>query len=174
MAPPIIVDDLEVKRGGWTSIELSGNQYSPLQIPEAASESLGSLVSSVLTFLYTTVCIETEDNTNGNGHEAFLMFLYNNYPPPPLKSNMGHCTEVGRAFLIHFQKIFLNKVLLMMKIAKKLNFISEWLHLVVKVSKSAKKCSKKIQFGVISGFSKIKFALANLIHINSYIVKKEM
>ena len=89
MAPPIIVDDLEVKRGGWTSIELSGNQYSPLQIPEAASESLGSLVSSVLTILYTTVCIETEDNTNGNGHEAFLMFLYNNYPPP-LKSNMGH------------------------------------------------------------------------------------
>ena len=46
----IIVDDLEVKRGGLTSIELSGNQYSPDQIAEAASESL----SGFLTILYTT------------------------------------------------------------------------------------------------------------------------
>jgi hypothetical protein len=29
-------------------------------------------------------------------------------------------TEVGRAFLIHFQKIFLNKVFLMLKIAREL------------------------------------------------------
>ena len=46
----IIVDDLEVKRGGLTSIELSGNQYSPDQRAEAASESL----SRFLTILYTT------------------------------------------------------------------------------------------------------------------------
>ena len=88
LAPPIIVDDLEVKRGGWTSIELSGNQYSPLQIPEAASESLGSLVSSVLTILYTTVCIETEGNTNSmdmkplQSHWTYFMIFcpkYNTY-----------------------------------------------------------------------------------------------
>ena len=32
------------------------------------------------------------------------------------------CTEVGRAFLIHFQKVFLKKVFLMIKIARELKF----------------------------------------------------
>jgi hypothetical protein len=30
------------------------------------------------------------------------------------------CTEVGRAFLIHFQKLVLNKVFLMIKITREL------------------------------------------------------
>ena len=33
-----------------------------------------------------------------------------------------HPTEVGRAFLIHFQKVFLKKVFLMIKIARELKF----------------------------------------------------
>ena len=44
-------------------------------------------------------------------------------PPAPVLTDQltpSQPTEVGRAFLIHFQKLFLNKVFLMIKIAREL------------------------------------------------------
>ena len=62
------------------------------------------------------------------------------------------CSEAGSAFLIHFQFFFLNKVFLSIN-SENSNFMPEWIYLVVKVSKRAKKSWKKPQFGVISVFS---------------------
>ena len=84
------------------------------------------------------------------------------------------CTEVGRAFLIHFQKIFLNKVFLMIKIARELKFYT-WM--VTSGSKSVKKGQKMLKKATIwtyIWFFWIFFALANLKHINSYIMRKKM
>ena len=48
------------------------------------------------------------------------------YAPPPqiltYQSITSQCTEVGRALLIHFQKWFLNKVFIRIKIARKFKF----------------------------------------------------
>ena len=83
------------------------------------------------------------------------------------------CTEVGRAFLIHFQKIFLNKVFLMIKIARELKFYTR---IVTSGSKSVKKGQnilKKATIWTYIWFFWNFFALANLKHINSYIMQKK-
>ena len=49
----------------------------------------------------------------------------------------------------------------------------EWLYLVVKVSKRAKKCWKKPQIGLIPGFFYKIFGFANLIHTNRYNMRKK-
>jgi hypothetical protein len=89
-------------------------------------------------------------------------------------SKVQDSTEVGRAFLILFQKLFLNKVCLMIKIARELKFYTR---MVTSGSKSVKKGQKMLKKATIWSyiwfFSKI-FALANLIHINSYIMRKKM
>ena len=81
--------------------------------------------------------------------------------------DIQQCTEVGRAFLINFQKWFLNIVFIRIRIAKKFNFMSESLYLVVKVSKRAKKVPKKATNWTYNAFSKKIFVLANLKYINS-------
>ena len=83
------------------------------------------------------------------------------------------CTEVGRAFLIHFQKVFLKKVFLMIKIARELKFYT-WM--VTSGSKSVKKGQKMLKKATIwtyIWFFWIFFALANLKYINSYIMQKK-
>jgi hypothetical protein len=52
------------------------------------------------------------------------------------------CTEVGRAFLIHFQKRFLDKVLIGIKIARKLKF---YIWMIISDSKSVKKGQKMLK-----------------------------
>ena len=82
-------------------------------------------------------------------------------------------TEVGRAFLIHFQKLFLNKVFLMIKIARELKFYTR---MVTSGSKSVKKGQKMLKKATIWSyiwFFRKNFALANLIHINSCIMRKK-
>ena len=51
----------------------------------------------------------------------------------------AHCTEVGRAFLNNFQKIFLYKVFINMKIARKFKF-HMWM--IISGSKSVKRSQK--------------------------------
>ena len=52
------------------------------------------------------------------------------------------CTEVGGAFLIHFQKWFLDKVFIRIKIARKFKFYA-WM--VTSGSKSVEKCQKVLK-----------------------------
>ena len=54
-----------------------------------------------------------------------------------------HSTEVGRAFLIHFQKLFLNKVFLMIKIAREFSFYTRMVTSGIKSVKKGQKMLKK-------------------------------
>jgi hypothetical protein len=67
-----------------------------------------------------------------------------------IKFSVG-CTEVGRAFLIHFQKIFLNKVFLMIKIARELKFYTR---MVTSGIKSVKKGQKMLRKATILSYIK--------------------
>ena len=73
----------------------------------------------------------------------------------PRSNSSYHSTEVERAFLIHFQKWFLNKVFVRIKITKKLKFYA-WI--VTSGGKSLKKCQKKClkkpQYGLLPSISK--------------------
>ena len=87
---------------------------------------------------------------------------------------MSDFTEVERAFLIHFQKWFLNKVFIRIKIVKKFKFYAG---MVTSGSKSVKKCQKMLKKATI--WTYIWFfwnflALANLKHINSCIMQKNI
>ena len=67
-----------------------------------------------------------------------------------------------------FQKSFLNKVLIRIKIARKFKF---YMRMVISGSKNVKKGQKILKRATIwtySWFFQKNFALANLIHINSY------
>ena len=84
------------------------------------------------------------------------------------------CTEVGRAFLIHFPKSFFQKVLIRIKIARELKF---YVWMIISGSKSVKKGQKMLKKATIWSYIWFfwkNFALANLIHINSYIMIKKM
>ena len=63
----------------------------------------------------------------------------------------SECTEVGRAFLIHFQKLFLNKVFIRIKIARKFKFYAG---MVTSGSKSVKKCQKMLKKATIWTYTK--------------------
>ena len=82
----------------------------------------------------------------------------------------AHCTEVGRAFLNNFQKIFLNKVFIKIKIAR------FYMWMIISGSKSVKRGQKNTEKAKTWNhtwfFQKI-FALANLIYINSYNKRKK-
>ena len=90
-----------------------------------------------------------------------------------LTKNSSHCTEVGSAFLIHFQKWFLNKAFIRIKIARELKF---YVWMIISGSKSVKKGQKilkKATNWTYTCFFEKKIALANLIHINSYNMRKK-
>ena len=80
-----------------------------------------------------------------------------------------HSTEVGSAFLIHFQKL----VFIRIKIARELKFYGR---MIISGSKSVKKGQKILKkttnWTYICFFEK-KIALANLMHINSYNMRKK-
>ena len=88
--------------------------------------------------------------------------------------NTWQCTKVGRAFLNNFQKIFLNKVFIKIKIARKFRF---YMWMIISGSKSVKRGQKNTEKAKTWNhtwfFQKI-FALANLIYINSYMRKKRV
>ena len=72
------------------------------------------------------------------------------------------CTEVGRAFLIHLKKWFLNKVFIRIKIARKFKF---YIWIIISGNKSVKKgqkMPKKATNWTYNAFSKKNFVLANL------------
>ena len=77
------------------------------------------------------------------------------------------CTEVGRAFLIHFQKLFLNQLFLTIKIARELKFYTRMVTSGSKSVKKGQKMLKKATSWTYNAFSKKKFVLANLKYINS-------
>ena len=53
-------------------------------------------------------------------------------PKPTRYRAFPQCTEVGRAFLNHFQKIFLNQVFIKIKIPRKLKILLKvWCHYIV-------------------------------------------
>ena len=82
-------------------------------------------------------------------------------------------TEVRRAPLISFQKCFSNKVFIKIKIARKFKF---YMWMIISGSKSVKrgqKILKKATTWTYTWFFQKKFALANLIHINSYNKRKK-
>ena len=54
-------------------------------------------------------------------------------------TNRNHCTEVGRAFLIHFQKWLLNKLFIRIKIA---NYFKFYVWMIIFGNKSVKKGQK--------------------------------
>ena len=84
-----------------------------------------------------------------------------------------HPTEVGRAFLNPFQKWFLDKVFLRIKIASKFKF---YIWLIISGSKSPKsgqKLLKKATIWTYTWFFSIFLALANLIPIKSYNMRKK-
>ena len=86
---------------------------------------------------------------------------------------MQHCTEVGRAFLIHFKKWFLNKVYIEIKIDRQFKF---YMWMIISGSKSVKKGQKlvkKARNWTYIWFFEKKLGLANLIHINSYNMRKK-
>ena len=90
-----------------------------------------------------------------------------------LPVSTSQCTEVGRAFLNQFQKSFLNKVLIRIEIARKFKF---YMRMVISGSKNVKKGQKILKRATIwtySWFFQKFFALANLIHINSYNKRKK-
>ena len=89
-----------------------------------------------------------------------------------LQTHITQRSEVPLLFI--FKNFFQIKCFIYWNWSETSNFIPEWLYLVVKVSKRAKKSWKKPQFGVIPGFSEIFFGLANLIHINSYKMRKKL
>ena len=62
------------------------------------------------------------------------------------QSQSDQHTEVERAFLIHFQKWFLNKVFIRIKIAKDFKFYA---YMVTSGSKSVKKCQKMLKKATI-------------------------
>ena len=77
------------------------------------------------------------------------------------------CTEVGRAFLIHFEKWFFDKVFIRIKTAGKFKF---YVWMIISGSKSVKKGQKilkKATNWTYNAFSKKKFVLANFKNINS-------
>ena len=57
-------------------------------------------------------------------------------------SKVQDSTEVGRAFLILFQKLFLNKVFLMIKIARELKFYTRMVTSGSKCQKGPKSAEK--------------------------------
>jgi len=78
------------------------------------------------------------------------------------------CTEVGRAFLIHFQKIFFKMGFYTSKLAKELKFYA-WI--IIQGYKSLKKGQKMLKIAtnlVYDAFFKKKFVLANL-RINNWL-----
>ena len=84
-----------------------------------------------------------------------------------------HCTEVLRAPLINFQKTFFNKVFIKIKIARKFKFC---IWMIISGSKSVKRSQKILKKATIwtyTWFFEKKIALANLIHINSYSMRKK-
>ena len=84
-----------------------------------------------------------------------------------------HCTEVGRAFFNHFQKIFLNRVFIKIKIARKFKF---YMWMIISGSKSVKKGQKlvkKARNWTYIWFFEKNLGLANLIHINSCNMRKK-
>jgi hypothetical protein len=77
------------------------------------------------------------------------------------------CTEVGRAFLIHFEKWFFDKVFIRIKTAGKFKF---YVWMIISGSKSVKKGQqilKKATNWTYNAFSKKNFVLANFKNINS-------
>ena len=83
------------------------------------------------------------------------------------------CTEVLRAPLINFQKTFFNKVFIKIKIARKFKFC---IWMIISGSKSVKRSQKILKKATIwtyTWFFEKKIALANLIHINSYNMRKK-
>ena len=65
-----------------------------------------------------------------------------------------HCTEVGRAFLIHLKKWFLDKVFIRIKTARKFKFYVWMIIFGSKNVKKGQKFQKKTQIGLITCFPK--------------------
>ena len=89
------------------------------------------------------------------------------------KSARNHSTEVGSAPLIHFQKLFWNKVFYTLKLVRKFKF---YIWMTLSGSKSVKKGQKMLKKATIWSYTWFFWkncGLANLIHINSYNMRKK-
>ena len=84
-----------------------------------------------------------------------------------------HCTEVGRAPLIDFQKWFLNKAFYRLKLFRKFKFYTCMTISGRKSVKKGQKMTKKATNLVYNAFSKKFFVLANLKYINGYNMMKK-
>ena len=122
-----------------------------------------------------------------NGLLVFIeMMQYSKWPPKKkvifqlrqfsifFCENFMDCTEVGSAPLIHFKKLFWNKVFYTLKLVRKFKFYT-WMTL--SGSKSVKKGQKMLKKATIWSYTWFFWkncGLANLIHINSYNMRKKM
>ena len=73
------------------------------------------------------------------------------------------CTEVGRAFLIHFTKKKFQKVLTRIKIARELKF---YVRMIISGSKSVKKGQKMLKKATNWTYTWFFVGFANLKHID--------
>jgi hypothetical protein len=82
-------------------------------------------------------------------------------------------TEIGRAPLINFQKLVLNKLLYRLKLFRKFKF-NIWMTISGRKSvKKGQNWREKATNLVYNEFSKKKFVLANLKYINGYNMMKK-
>ena len=112
-------------------------------------------------------------------YSPFFIFLYGNIENKFFETDLKnegmynvYCTEVRSAPLIHFQKLFGNKVFYILELVRK---FKSYIGMTISGSKRDKKCWKKPQIWFKIRFLKKKIGLAYSKYINTFnMMKKKM